>query len=207
MLQDRKPISRHAVDPRDPAMDSQAENQLKYIRDVMSRATTFTAVPGNGMIGMGVIGLVAAMFALFLLETHQWIYAWAGGVVVAPVVGMRALIRKARRTGTSLRSGVGQKFLLSFASSLFVGLVLSIGVWRVDQLELLPGIWMLMYGVGTLTGGSLSIRVIPLMGVLFILFGACALFVNLIWGNVLMGVTFGGFHLVFGVIIARYYGG
>ena len=188
-------------------MDFQAENQIKYIRDVMSRATTFTAVPGKGMVLMGIVALIAGTIALMSIGTRDWLYAWLGAVLVAPVLGFISLKRKARRTKTSLRSGVGQKFIVSFSSCMLVGLVLSIGVWRADQWVMLPGIWMLMYGVGTLTGGALSIRVIPLMGVLFIVFGAVALFVPLFWSNVLMAVSFGGFHLVFGVIIARYYGG
>ena len=207
MLKDRKPISRREAESSGPIMDIQAENQIKYIRDVMSRATTFTAVPGKGMIGMGVIALVATAVALASLETLMWLYAWAGAVVVAPVLGFTLLVRKARRTGTSLRSGVGQKFILSFTSCIFVGFLLSIGLWSIDHLELMPGVWMLMYGVGTLTGGSLSIKVIPILGVLFIVFGAIALFMPLFWSNVLMGVTFGGLHLIFGTIITRNYGG
>lgn len=206
MLQDRKPMSRHGGDPQLPAMDFQAENQIKYIRDVMSRATTFTAVPGKGMILMGIVALIAASIALLSTGT-TWLFAWLGAVLIAPVVGFVALFRKARRTKTSLRSGVGQKFIVSFSSCLLVGLILSVGLWRADQWVMLPGIWMLMYGVGTVTGGALSIRIIPMMGVLFILAGGVALFVPLFWGNLLMAVSFGGFHLVFGVIIARYYGG
>lgn len=207
MLKDRKPISRREAESSGPIMDIQAENQIKYIRDVMSRATTFTAVPGKGMIGMGIVALLAAAVALVSLESLMWLYAWGAAVVVAPVLGFTALARKARRTGTSLRSGVGQKFIVSFTACILVGFVLSIGLGRIDHLELMPGVWMLMYGAGTLTGGSLSIKVIPILGVLFIAFGACALFMPLFWSNVLMGVTFGGLHLIFGTIITRNYGG
>ena len=207
MLQDRKPISRHGGEQQLPSMDFQAENQIRYIRDVMSRATTFTAVPGKGMILMGGVALIAAAVALTSAGTNVWLLAWLGAVLIAPVLGFVALVRKARRTKTSLRSGVGQKFIVSFSSCMLVGLVLSIGIWKADQLVLLPGVWMLLYGVGTLTGGALSIRIIPLMGVLFILAGSIALFVPLFWGNLLMAISFGGFHLVFGVIITRYYGG
>ena len=207
MLEDRKPISRHSGKPSNSIVDHQAENQLRYIRDVMSRATTFTAVPGKGMVLMGIIAVAASVVALNSIGTNIWIVAWLGAVLVAPVIGFVALVRKARRTGTSLRSGVGQKFIVSFSSCMVVGLALSIGVWRVDQVALLPAIWMLMYGAGTVTGGALSIKVIPLMGTLFIVFGVGALFTSPFWGNVLMAVTFGGLHLIFGSIIARYYGG
>jgi len=37
--------------------------------------------------------------------------------------------------------------------------------------------------------------------------GAAALFLPLAWRNGLMAAAFGGFHVVFGFIIARRYGG
>lgn len=207
MLQDRKPVGRRSGEPSSSIVDHQAENQLRYIRDVMSRATTFTAVPGKGMVLMGGVALAAFAVAFNQLDTYGWLLAWGGAVVVAPVIGFTALVRKARRTGTALRSGVGQKFMLSFSSCMLVGLLLSIGAWRVDHIELLPAIWMLMYGAGTITGGALSIKVIPIMGIFFIVLGSVALFTSLFWGNVLLAAAFGGLHLIFGTIIARYYGG
>jgi len=45
------------------------------------------------------------------------------------------------------------------------------------------------------------------MGVGFIALGAIALLASPAWANALLAAGFGGLHLVFGLIIARRYGG
>ena len=115
--------------------------------------------------------------------------------------------RKARRAGTPFMSGAARRFFISYFAPLIAGAVLTLAVVRGGTLGVLPAVWLLLYGVAFVSSGAFSLRVIPLMGVCFMLFGVLAAFVPLSIGNLLLGAAFGGLHIIFGLIIARNYGG
>lgn len=190
-------------------MHDRAADNLRYIRQAMERAGAFTAVPGYGGMGMGVSALGAAWLAQRARSagTNAWLKVWLVELAVAIVIGLVAIIWKARRSGIPLLSGVGRKFVLSLAPALVVGGVLTLALVRWRVAELLPGVWMLLYGAGVATGGAYSVRVVPVTGVLFMVAGAITLFLPVAWADALMAVSFGGLHIVFGWNIARRYGG
>jgi hypothetical protein len=104
-------------------------------------------------------------------------------------------------------SGPGRRFIYSFAPPLFVGALLTVVFARMGLFGAIPGLWLLLYGTGVLAGGASSIRLIPLMGLCFIVLGSVALFLPANWGDFLLAAGFGGFHVIFGAVIARNYGG
>jgi hypothetical protein len=190
-----------------PALHARAMDNLSFIRQTMERATAFTAVPGWGGVGMGVLALGASAVASTRITPHEWLVAWLGTAVAALTLGGWTMASKARRAGTVVFSYSGRRFVLSYVPPLLVGALLTGVLVRAGLYEALPGTWLLLYGTGVVTGGAFSVRVVPLMGLCFMALGVVALFGPAAWGNPLMAVGFGGLHIVFGLLIARRYGG
>jgi hypothetical protein len=180
---------------------------LRFIRQTMENGKAFTAVPGWGGVGMGVTALAAAAVAARQASPEGWLGVWAAEAVIAAGIGVWAINRKARRVGLPVLSGTGRKVLLGFAPPALAGIVITLALWQAGAVQLIPGAWLLLYGVAVVAGGTFSVRVVPLMGACFMILGALALFLAPEAGNALMALGFGGFHVVFGGMIARRHGG
>lgn len=193
--------------PAVPSLHGRAMDNLRYIRETMERATAFTAVPGWGGVGIGVTALAATALARRQPTPRAWLMTWVIEALLALAIGGWTMQRKARAGESTLWSGPGRKFALSLLPPLLAGAVLSVVLYRAQVFSALPGLWLLLYGTGVVTGGAFSVRVVPVMGLCFMLLGMLALSAPAAYGNEFMAAGFGGLHIVFGTIIARRYGG
>jgi hypothetical protein len=182
-------------------------DNLRYIRETMERSTAFTGVPGWGEVAIGGTALVAAFVASLQTTFAAWLAVWiAEGLISLLIVGW-SMDRKARAVNMPLMSGPGRKAIFSLSPPLIAGAVLTMVLIRARFTNVIPGVWLLLYGTGVVTGGMFSVPAVPLMGLCFMLLGAAALFVPPAFANWFMAAGFGGLHLIFGIIIARKYGG
>ena len=188
-------------------MHAHAIDNLRYIRQTMERAGSFTAVPGTGGILMGVIALVASMLAGRTADIRWWLAIWVAAALAALATGVIFAWRKAHAAKMPLLSGPGQKFLIGLVPPMVAGAVITVALFRLGVPAPIPGAWLLCYGTGVLTGGAASVRVVPVMGACFMLMGTLTLFAPAGWGNGLMAAGFGGLHILFGTIITVKYGG
>src|SRR6267378_4043552 len=133
---------------RDRALDN-----LNFIRSTMERAGSFTAVPGWGMVVLGVTALAASAIAgslpvapVYGTSQSGWLWVWMFEALLGAGIGVAALLYKA------LRAGV-------------------------------------------VTGGAFSMRVVPVMGICFMLLGTTALLAPASWQAWLLATGFGGLHI------------
>lgn len=202
LVQPIRPVRREPL-----AIEASALDNLRYIRETMESASAFTAVPGAGGALMGLTALLAAPLAARQTSVEGWLGVWMAAAVLAFLIGGAAMLRKARHAKVPLIWGPARKFALSLAPPIVVGALLTIALYRAGHASVIPGMWLLLYGTGIVTGGAFSVRIIPAMGLCFMLAGAVALFCPPAWGNWFMAAGFGVLQILFGIIIARRHGG
>jgi len=188
-------------------MHEHAIDNLRYIRGMMERAGSFTAVPGWGGVAMGFTALTAAVIASMQHSQRAWLATWVVEGILAFIIGSWAVHWKIKAAHLSLRSEPARRFVLSFAPPVAAGAALTVGLIRMGLIAPIPGVWLLMYGTAVVTGGTFSAPVVPIMGSAFMAEGALALFAPAAWGDALLAFGFGGLHILFGALIARRYGG
>jgi len=200
-----EPIRKPASAPA--AIHDHALDNLRYIRETMERAGSFTAVPGWGGVAMGATALAAAGLASHAHSHQAWMVSWLIEGVIAVAAGLVAMARKSSAAGLPLWNPPARKFVFSFVPPLIAGAALTFALWRAGAWSAIPGVWLMLYGTGVIAGGAFSVPVVPVMGTCFLALGTVAIFTPSAWSDFWLGLGFGALHIVFGAIIARKYGG
>jgi len=187
-------------------LHAKAEDNLRFIRETMERAGSFTAVSGRGQMAIGATALLAAWLASAAGSRDRWLALWLGEAAVAVAIAMATTTWKTRDHRVPIVSGPARKFALSFVPPMVAGALLTLVMVSRAEYALLPGMWMVLYGAAVVSAGTFSVRIVPAMGACFMACGAGALVFPGV-ANIMMAVAFGGLHLAFGAAIARRHGG
>ena len=201
------PLRKEEVRDEPVNIGDRAIDNVRFIREMMERSSSFTAVPGYGGMLMGATAVVAAYIASQQIYLRDWLIVWLTEACLAAAIGILAMWQKSRIAGESLMSAPARKFAFGFAAPLVSGIAVTLGLWRNEHYEVMAPVWMLSYGAAVVTGGAFSVRAVPVMGWAFIAFGAASFALPAAYGNYMMLASFGILHIVFGAIIARKYGG
>lgn len=184
--------------------DHAAEN-LKFIRDTMASATTFTGVTGKGLVFCGFTALVTSAVA-WGKEPWTWLGIWSAALLVAGPVAFLFMARKAAAHGQSLVEGTGRKLLIAFLPALALGGVVTLTAVQGGDFKSLPGLWLALYGLGVTSAGAWSVKAVPLFGCVLLLLG-CVTLLTPVNGDLMMAAGFGVLHVGFGTYIWRIHGG
>ena len=188
------------------SMQDHALDNLRFIRETMERSNAFTAVPGWGGVAMGVTALLASYIAFLQPTPRTWLNVWFIEALVAFSIGAIAVWKKSTAARSEILSAPTRKFLLSFTPAIITGALITLSAYLSGSYSILPGVWLTCYGSSVISGGTFSVRIVPLMGAGFLFLGALA-FLFPAHGNLCLAAGFGGLHIIFGLLIARAYGG
>lgn len=210
-------------DPGSRPIHDRAIQDLSFIRRAMEGASSFTDVPGWGLVLVGGTALVTVPVASAQPTAGLWLLIWLIEAILAASLSAAFIWRKAHRrlvaegrvTAAPVFGIAARKFLIGFWPGIFAGALLTLAlidfqtIWTASGTvpRLLPGLWLLLYGVAVLTAGAWSVRPVPAMGLGFMLLGAATLFITAIPPDFALAAGFGALHAVTGIVIARRHGG
>jgi hypothetical protein len=188
------------------SIETRALGTLAYIKRSIESSGSM-AVPGTAGVVMGCIGMLAAIAASTSRWAPHWAAIWMLGGATAFVGGGALMAREAAQSGHARYLGPVRKFLLCLCPALFAGAVLTGVLWRAGLMGLLPGTWLLLYGCAVLSASTVTIastmRLIGIMGALFVGLGCLAFVSPAKMHTALLGVGFGVLHIVFGLLVGR----
>ena len=184
-----------------------AAEDLRFIREAVENSSRFTDLPGVGMIAIGCTALLATWLASLQSDPRLWLATWLVEGVLAVTIALAAVALKARVNGSTLFALPTRTFFLGLLPALGAGGVLTAILADAGRYDLLPGLWLLLYGTAVVSAGAHAVRIVPVLGLCFMAFGSLTLLAPSGAGDIGLALGFGGIHIAFGAVIARRYGG
>ena len=177
----------------------EAEQTLEVIRTLMERGTRYTNLSGHAGIAAGICALVGCAL-------REWVHTpfvptWMGVLFAACLASAFFTARMAGANGEPLWTRQAKTAVAALLPSLVAALVLTAVLYRAGEKALLPGVWMLLWGVGALAISFFTPRVMSALGLTFLAAGAVALLTPPANDVITMGATFGVLHLLYGIVL------
>ena len=213
---------------------NKAAEELTVIRQLMERPIRFSTMSGLAAIQAGlwaVAGLVGDWLVLSRCSDGNTalmlsVGVWAAVFVLACIGVIVLTRRRERQEGMPFWSPVKRRILSTILPPFIAAMGLTAAIcvrfflagsqadapmwqwdWSLAQGYLIPAIWMLFYGVTLWQLGQFSPVEVRVLGAAFI---AAGLATALLWQwqpYWTMGITFGGFHIVYGIVVWIRHGG
>ena len=180
-----------------------AEHTLETIRTLMDRSQRYEHLSGySGLLAGGTVLLGCAALGLKLLPFGPGLdFAMVWSIVFAVAFAGHLLITfgRARQRGESAWSRQARTVLFAVFPSFLIGLTVTVLMGRLDRLDLLPALWLSLYGCGALATSFFAPRSIAWLGATCLAIGVISVAILPGHGILTMAVGFGATHIGFGI--------
>ena len=183
-------------------IDSHATATLRYIRASMEAAASI-AVPGSAGLAMGSVGVAAMVLSCVPTLQEQWLGIWLLAAVVASGFGGALMMQSSSPRGSILARAQVRKLALCLLPSLFGGAIMTTVLWSSNNLQAIPGTWLLSYGCALVPASITTNPKVAYMGTSFAVLGLLAFPLPWSLQMLMLGAGFGGLHLLFGFLIGQ----
>ena len=192
-----------------PHTKSEAEENLRAIRELMQRPTrhsTFSGLSGvfaggASLAGCGITYLLQKNNAIPPDKEILFLFVWASVVFVALLQDFFLTKRPAAKVGKVILSSLGRRMFIGAVPALCSGALLTLFLLRHHHLNWVYPVWMLCYGCAVCSVALFSQTEVLRLGCAFLIAGAFTLLFPA-EGLLINAVSFGGFHIVYGIIMA-----
>lgn len=197
------------MDPKPSPQE--ATEHLRLIRQTIERSQQHSTLSGISGIAAGVIVLIAAVVAERVIgdpsqpgRQGAFVGLWLTTLIAAGFVDLLITKIRAMKVGKSPLSGLGRSWLRAVAPGLLSGLIVSLMYYHQPERfgDAIYGLWMLSYAMSLLAIGQLSAPAVSVLGWSFLAAAGWTLLGPQgvpVGPRGMLAVTFGGFHIVYGI--------
>lgn len=192
----------------DDSIATGARRDLETIRTLMERARHYRHPPASAAFAAGGVALAAAYLTHVTLGTggpgdaaFRVGAVWGAAFALALASTVALTYRASKLEGFAFWSPLAKDVIHALWPPLVTALALGLALVRAERPGLVPAVWMLCYGIGGIASGAYARRAVRRMGAAFLAAGLAQLWLGLP-APLALGATFGGFHLVYGLVVA-----
>ncbi len=187
---------------------------IAYIKSVINSSLHYTNLSGIAAVISGIAALFGASFSLIMFEETDFyamekmidfIIVWILVFFISVFAHIYFINRKARKNGELAWSRLSRLIVYALSPSLILGFFMTIFFLQKNQFSYIPPLWMISYGLGVWSAGLFSIPEPRWLGASFMVTGLFTLFFLLDYNFIMLAISFGGYHIVYGLrLIFRY---
>ena len=196
----------------------EAREHLRVIRQTMERSTKYSTLSGLSGVLIGLTAIVGVLISRRMIGLHMTAHQptreiqpllgglWLAVLAVAVSIEFLCNKRRAARIGKRVASPLGAHIIVAALPAFVAAAVLTAFFYLNHLFSSVWGIWMLCYGLAICAVGLFSVRPVTYLGAAFVLAGTVTLLTPNQIHLFMMALTFGGFHIVYGILMARKHG-
>lgn len=192
---------------------AEIEQDLKIIRKIMESSSRYTNIPASAYLVTGILGCVGVWETYGLLgrekisnislieseDMKMLALIWSLVFVAAIVTVAFFSWRKARKHKISAWNSLAARMILSQVPLIVVAGFLTKAMGMKGYYDLIPAMWLGIYGTVLYSFSYFTGFEHKIEGSLFIILGIIAGFASHIVALALLGIGFGGIHIMAGV--------
>lgn len=194
--------------------NKEAEEHIRYIREVVEQSARFTYYSGLSVVIAGLIALAAFGLSLWVArevprsQHSLWFTPiWVAFAVLAVSLHLALLQRKARRAGDTIWGSSICTVLKAGGPGLFIATVLTVYLLDIGKMDPIPSIWALGWGACCWGVGMFNVKAIRVFGLIQMATGALGLFLARGYDSLcVFGLSLGVYHVIYGLWLGRKYG-